>query len=113
MEQAKNQQGLSARHMCDTECPTFSVQHLLVVVVCLGAVLFYINMKLFLTSKIWKEGKHYIAYNPELEVASQGKTVEVAEKMLKEAVSLFIETAKKIGTFNKILREDYFKFLQN
>jgi len=58
------------------------------------------------------EGK-YVAYNPELEVASQGKTVEVAEKMLKEAVSLFIETAKKIGTFNKILREDYFKFLQN
>jgi len=59
------------------------------------------------------EGKYYVAYNPELEVASQGKTVEVAEKMLKEAVSLFIETAKKIGTFNKILREDYFKFLQN
>ena len=77
------------------------------------SIIFYINMKLFLTSKIWKEGKHYIAYNPELEVASQGKTFEVAEKMLKEAVSLFIETAKKIGTFNKILREDYFKFLQN
>ena len=79
----------------------------------MGAVLFYINMKLFLTSKIWKEGKHYIAYNPELEVASQSKTLEGAEKMLKEAVSLFIETAKKIGTFNKILGEDYFKFLQN
>ena len=70
-------------------------------------------MKLFLTSKIWKEGKHFVAYNPELEVASQGKTLEGAEKMLKEAVGLFIETAKKIGTFNKILGEDYFKFLQN
>jgi len=99
--------------MCDIECPTFTVGLYRGLTFCLGAVLFYINMKLFLTSKIWKEGQHFVAYNPELEVASQGKTFEVAEKMLKEAVSLFIETAKKIGTFNKILREDYFKFLQN
>lgn len=54
-------------------------------------------MKLFLTSKIWKEDKHYVAYNPELEVASQGKTFKEAEKMLKEAIDLFIKTAKKIG----------------
>ena len=65
-------------------------------------------MKLFLTSKIWKEGKHYIAYNPELEVASQGKTLEEAEKMLKEAIGLFIKTAKKIGTLNHILEETGF-----
>ena len=62
-------------------------------------------MKLFLTSKIWKEGKHYIAYNPELEVASQGKTLEEAEKMLKESIVLFIKTAKKIGNLNQVLRE--------
>ena len=65
-------------------------------------------MKLFLTSKIWKEGKHYISYNPELEVASQGKTLEEAEKMLKEAIGLFIKTAKKIGTLNHILEETGF-----
>lgn len=62
-------------------------------------------MKLFLTSKIWEEDKHYVAYNPELEVASQGKTFEEAEKMLKEAIDLFIKTAKKIGTLNHILKE--------
>lgn len=62
-------------------------------------------MKLFLTSKIWKEDKHYVAYNPELEVASQGKTFKEAEKMLKEAIDLFIKTAKKIGTLNHILEE--------
>ena len=67
--------------------------------------IFSINMKLFLTSKIWKEGKHYVAYNPELEVASQGKTLEEAEKMLKEAIGLFIKTAKKIGTLNQVLEE--------
>lgn len=65
-------------------------------------------MKLFLTSKIWKEGKHYVSYNPELEVASQGKTPEEAEKMLKEAVGLFIKTAKKIGTLNQVLAETGF-----
>ena len=70
--------------------------------------IFSINMKLFLTSKIWKEGKHYVAYNPELEVASQGKTLEEAEKMLKEAIGLFIKTAKKIGTLNQVLEETGF-----
>lgn len=63
------------------------------------------NIRLFLTSKIWKEGKHYIAYNPELDVASQGKTSEEAQSMLKEALSLFIETAKDMGTLNIILSE--------
>lgn len=63
------------------------------------------NIRLFLTSKIWKEGKHYLAYNPELDVASQGKTPENAQEMLKDAISLFIETAKDMGTLNSILSE--------
>lgn len=63
------------------------------------------NIRLFLTSKIWKEDKYYIAYNPELDVASQGKTLEEAQSMLKDAVSLFVETAKDMGTLNTILRE--------
>lgn len=63
------------------------------------------NMRLFLTSKIWKEDKYYIAYNPELDVASQGKTAEKAQVMLKDAISLFMETAKDKGTLNTILRE--------
>ena len=63
------------------------------------------NIRLFLTSKIWKEGKHYLAYSPELDVASQGKTPENAQEMLKDAISLFIETAKDMGTLNSILTE--------
>lgn len=63
------------------------------------------NIRLFLTSKIWKEGKYYLAYNPELDVASQGKTPEEAQIMLKDAISLFVETAKEMGTLNKILSE--------
>lgn len=68
----------------------------------------FMNTRLFLTSKIWKEDKYYIAYNPELDVASQGKTLEEAQLMLKEAITLFIETAKDMGTLNKILRESGF-----
>lgn len=40
-----------------------------------------------------KEGKFYVALCPELDVASQGKTIETALLNLKEAVSLFVESA--------------------
>ena len=62
-------------------------------------------MRLFLTFKIWKEGRYYIAYNPELEIASQGKTQEEAAMMLKDAISLFLGTVKKTGTLSRVLRE--------
>ena len=65
-------------------------------------------MKLFLTSKVWKEGNYYIAYNPELEVASQGKTQERAEQRLKEAVNAFLETVKKRGILRQVLQESGF-----
>lgn len=65
-------------------------------------------MQLFLTSKIWKEGKYYVAYNPEFGVASQGKNFEHAQEMLREAVSLFLESSKDIGTLDQILKESGF-----
>lgn len=42
---------------------------------------------------IEKEGKGYVALCPELDVASQGATVEEATASLKEAVDLFLECA--------------------
>ena len=51
-------------------------------------------MRLLLTTKIWKEGKHYIAYTPELDIASQGKNLSHAEERLREAVNIFIEETK-------------------
>ena len=42
---------------------------------------------------IEKEGKWYVALCPELDVASQGKTMEDSLKNLKEAVELYLETA--------------------
>ena len=70
-------------------------------------------MELFLTTKVWKEGKHYISYCPELEVASQGKTEEQARKRIKEASELFLEETKKMGALQEILKVSGFSKKNN
>jgi predicted RNase H-like HicB family nuclease len=45
------------------------------------------------TAIIEREGDGYVALCPELEVASQGDSIESARKNLQEAVELFLETA--------------------
>ena len=45
------------------------------------------------TAILEKEGDMYVALCPELDVASQGATVEAATANLKEAVELFLECA--------------------
>jgi predicted RNase H-like HicB family nuclease len=45
------------------------------------------------TAILEKEGELYVALCPELDVASQGTTVEEATANLKEAVELFLECA--------------------
>ena len=46
-----------------------------------------------LTAIIEREGTGYTSLCPELDIASQGDTVEEARAMLREAVQLFMETA--------------------
>ena len=48
-----------------------------------------------LTALITREEDAYVALCPELDVASQGETVEAARNNLTEAVELFLETADK------------------
>jgi predicted RNase H-like HicB family nuclease len=45
------------------------------------------------TAVIEKEGNGYVSLCPELDVASQGETIEEATSNLKEAVELFFESA--------------------
>jgi predicted RNase H-like HicB family nuclease len=45
------------------------------------------------TAAIHREGDAYVALCPELDVASQGDTVEQARDNLREAVELYLETA--------------------
>ncbi|MBI2967423.1 MAG: type II toxin-antitoxin system HicB family antitoxin [Bacteroidetes bacterium] len=47
------------------------------------------------TAIIEREDNMYVSLCPELDVASQGKTVEEATCNLKEAVELFLECADK------------------
>ena len=46
-----------------------------------------------LTAVITHEGEWYVAHCPELDVVSQGRTVEEARDRLTEALELFFETA--------------------
>ena len=46
-----------------------------------------------LTAVIEREGSGYVALCPELDVASEGDTVEEARQNLVEALELFFETA--------------------
>jgi predicted RNase H-like HicB family nuclease len=45
------------------------------------------------TAIIEREGNWFVAHCPELDIASQGESVEQARAMLAEAVTLFMETA--------------------
>ena len=46
-----------------------------------------------LTAIIEREGDGFVSLCPELDVASQGATVDEAHRNLKEALELFFETA--------------------
>ncbi|HNR30034.1 MAG TPA: type II toxin-antitoxin system HicB family antitoxin [Candidatus Hydrogenedentes bacterium] len=47
------------------------------------------------TALIEREDDGFVALCPELDIASQGSTVEEARAMLKEAVELFLECASE------------------
>ena len=46
-----------------------------------------------LTALIEREGDGYVSLCPELDIASQGDSVEAARENLREALELFFETA--------------------
>ena len=57
------------------------------------------------TTQIFKEGKQYVSFNPELEVASCGDTPLEAKNNLKQAIKGFVEVAREKGTLASILKE--------
>jgi predicted RNase H-like HicB family nuclease len=57
------------------------------------------------TTRIWREGKYFIAHALPLDVSSAGDTPEAAQKALHEAVELFVSTAREQGTLDEILEE--------
>lgn len=53
------------------------------------------SIKHSFTAIIEHEGDGYVSLCPELDIASQGDTIEEARKNLIEAIELFFETASK------------------
>lgn len=68
------------------------------------------NKKIQFNTEIWQEGNMFVAYAPQLDVSSCGKSVSEARRNISEAVELFIEEAEKMGTLDKILEESGFVF---
>lgn len=55
-----------------------------------------------LTAIIQPEGGGYVSLCPELDIASQGETVELATSNLREAVELFFECAPDDEVRNRL-----------
>jgi predicted RNase H-like HicB family nuclease len=64
------------------------------------------------TAMIYREDGGYVALCPELDVASQGDSVEEASSNLREAVELFIETADPSEIEGRIRQEMYVTALE-
>ncbi|MGC1951196.1 MAG: type II toxin-antitoxin system HicB family antitoxin [Gammaproteobacteria bacterium] len=60
-----------------------------------------------LTAIIEREGDGYVALCPEVDVASQGDSVDEARNNLKEALELFFETASADEIRQRTHREVY------
>jgi len=64
-------------------------------------------MKRQLTAIIEREGNGYVSLCPELDIASQGDTIEEARKNLQEALELFFASASKEEIKDRLREEVY------
>ncbi len=64
------------------------------------------------TAMIYREDGGYVALCPELDVASQGDSVEDASANLREAVELFLETADPSEVEGRMREEMYVTALE-
>lgn len=60
-----------------------------------------------LTAIIEREGDGYVSLCPELDIASQGSTIEDARENLREALELFFETASPEEIKQRLHEEVY------
>ena len=60
-----------------------------------------------LTAIIEREGEGYVSLCPELDIASQGDTIEQARQNLQEALELFFESASPEEIKHRLHNEVY------
>jgi len=66
----------------------------------------------YITAIISREGNGYVSLCPELDVASQGQSVENASRNLAEAVELFLETADETEIRQRWASEVWISFFE-
>ena len=64
------------------------------------------DMVWVLDGSIWQEGDWYVSHCKDLEIASQGKTVQEARENLEEAIRLFFEVASYTEVMEYLSRLD-------
>ena len=69
-------------------------------------------MKHKLTAIIEREGDGFVSLCPELDIASQGYTIEEAKKNLQEAIELFFECAPPEEVKERLHHEVYITQLE-
>jgi predicted RNase H-like HicB family nuclease len=57
------------------------------------------------TVQVFRDGKLFVAYNPELDVSTCGKTVDEAKYNIRDALRGFLIAAQRKGTLADILEE--------
>lgn len=65
-------------------------------------------MDLSIKVEIFKEDDLYVALSPELNVSSFGDTIGEAKESIKEAIELFLEECREMGTLDEVLEESGF-----
>jgi predicted RNase H-like HicB family nuclease len=65
-----------------------------------------------ITATIWREGSGFVSLCSELDIASQGETVEEARANLREAVELFFEMADPNEIKERLTQEVYISPLE-
>lgn len=60
-----------------------------------------INLKV----KIFKENDYYIAFSPDLQIATQGKTIKQVKKRFGDRMAIFVQRALETKTLEKRLKK--------
>jgi predicted RNase H-like HicB family nuclease len=71
-----------------------------------------VSMKPLFTALIQREDDMFVSFCPELDIASQGFTVEESRMNLKEAIELFLETASPAEISQRTKNEVYITSLE-
>ena len=69
--------------------------------------------ELKITIEFWKEGELHVTRCPELDMLSQGYSLEEAKKNLLEVIEIQFEEMEEMGTLDEFLEENGFRVKDN